>query len=740
MMIASMFFTGQALAQTPAGTRILNEARGTFRYKTGAKDSVRSNMTATLIQSFTSVAASVKMSVTPDAIIGNGSDTASVSVLVLDASGNLVPDGAIVSLASTSGLFRGGKDTISLPTVNGLVTVPITSPQVAQQIITAEITATTMGLDRQELVAHASLLYFPGALSGSVVSGYTWRPVAGATVVAHDGTQNEQGRDTTGADGKYFIPIRTAGMYSHTITYRNRFDDQVQATCWEDLPIPARGGIPPVGPMNAISGNLVDRATGNPIRKAGVEVSLKPSGSILISGGNALPAVRTTDSRGVFQFDSLNPGVYEIRVGGEGYAGSILVADTVKNSFLVDVALGIADVPAFEVVKNVNKRIAEIGDAVAYVLDLRNASAATPLTNIRIVDELPLGFMYVTGSSRHDQSPIADPSGSHRIEWPLPDTLGPGKTTHLSYMVTIGSGAMEGDGVNHASGIAYDIAGDSVQSAVASASVAVRPGVFTDHGIVIGKVYFDVMENGSQEYGEAGIAGVELWMEDGTHIITGDDGKYSLPDVKPGQHVIRVDQRTLPAGSRLLAPGTETAGDGSSRFIRLVDGGVARADFYVRPPQQATLQLSVAPSPRTGQLQASFVVSCLTPPLPSAIVLVDTLPGGLMYDLQTIEVNGSHLPGLAGQSRSLRTELPIRTGPSIDTVRVDIVREESCARRVGVARPKLIVSYPRHRDAVFGTVETFAVPGTPSLGSLTGSPADHESSQRKEREQEKGSR
>jgi hypothetical protein len=31
----------------------------------------------------------------------------------------------------------------------------------------------------------------------------------------------------------------------------------------------------------------------------------------------------------------------------------------------------------------------------------------------------------------------------------------------------------------------------------------------------------------------------------------------------------------------MLAPKTEFAGDGSLRFIRLVEGGIARSDFFV---------------------------------------------------------------------------------------------------------------------------------------------------------------
>ena len=748
LLFALLVGNGTGFAQTPPGTRILNEAKGAFRYKTGMTDSVRSNVTATLIQSFNSIASSVDINVSPSAIVGNGRDTAMVTVAVLDGSGNSVADGVLVSLVATSGTFPGGKDSIHLPTVNGSVTVAVTSALVSQQIITAVITATTQGADHQLLSDQSTVMYFPGALKGSVVSGPTGRPVAGALAVARNESQVEEGRDTTGSDGKYLIPIHAAGLYTNTISCQNRFGDQVQASFRQDFPIPAQGGIAPIGPLNAISGSVIDRANGNPIRQAGIHVSLRPSGISLAAAGRSLPAFQTTDARGLFQFDSLNPGVYEIRVDEPGYAGTMIVHDTLENSFMIDVGLGIADVPAFEVVKSVNRRIVEIGDAVSYMIEIRNASPATPLTNIRIVDELPLGFVYAPGTSRYEQAHVPDPSGSGKIEWTLSDTLGAGKSARLTYMATVGSGAMDGDGINHAYGLADNLAGDTIQSAVTSAGVVVRPGIFTDHGIVIGKVFFDELEDGVQEYAEPGIAGVELWMEDGTHIITGQDGKYSLPDVKPGQHVIRIDRRTLPAGSTPLAMQSESAGDGSTRFIRLVDGGVARADFHIRPPQQASLQMTVAPDRDSGQPRASFVIRCAAAPMPSAIALVDTLPLGLMYDLGSLRLNGSPLPGYTGHSRSLRVEFPSRPAPSprrdgegyIDSVKVNIIRDSTFMKRVGVVRPKLIVSYPHRRDAVFGTVETFALHGSPVLGSASPGEMGKNALRGKEQETHTGSR
>jgi hypothetical protein len=121
------------------------------------------------------------------------------------------------------------------------------------------------------------------------------------------------------------------------------------------------------------------------------------------------------------------------------------------------------------------------------------------------------------------------------------------------------------------------------------------------------------------------------------------------------------------------------------------------------------------------------------------MVLVDTLPKGLAYDMQSLMLNGSAVPGLTGQSRALHLELPVRQVDSLDTVTVYIVRDTSFAKRVGVARPKLVLSYPERRDAVFRTVETFAIPGDHSLGTLAPRPASNEASLGAERKGQKGS-
>ncbi len=78
---------------------------------------------------------------------------------------------------------------------------------------------------------------------------------------------------------------------------------------------------------------------------------------------------------------------------------------------------------------------------------------------------------------------------------------------------------------------------------------------------------------------EPGLANVAVFTETGVMAITDPDGKFVLPDVSPGEHVIRVDLITLPAGYTLQVIDASNAGSAKSRFCRLQRGGTAKANF-----------------------------------------------------------------------------------------------------------------------------------------------------------------
>ncbi|MEW5799164.1 MAG: OmpA family protein [Bacteroidota bacterium] len=231
--------------------------------------------------------------------------------------------------------------------------------------------------------------------------------------------------------------------------------------------------------------------------------------------------------------------------------------------------------------KQAVRKVLEIGDIAAYVVRVTNTSASNYAYNIQVADRIPFGFAYVKGSTFIDTAKIADPAGKKELMWALNDSLAPGASIQFSYRLIVGAGGVEGNGINTAQAFGVSQFGNPMASALVQERVDVRRGVFTTHGVIIGKVFYDDNRNRYQDDGEVGVKGIELMMEDGTRVITGDDGKYSLPDVLPGEHVVRVRTHTLPKHTHLEMGYNDFAGDSTSRFVRLTESGIARVDFYL---------------------------------------------------------------------------------------------------------------------------------------------------------------
>ncbi len=236
-----------------------------------------------------------------------------------------------------------------------------------------------------------------------------------------------------------------------------------------------------------------------------------------------------------------------------------------------------------KIVKIANKKVAEIGDVVTYQVQISNTSPQS-MREIGIYDLLPYAFQYVKNSARYNGKPFEPASNPalNLLKWNFTDTLPSAKNSTLVYQLAIGADAMESEGTNTAYASAVVGFGTTIVSVPSQWQVTVRPGVFTEKGLIIGKVFYDDNRNTFQDAGENGEKGVEIWMEDGTRITTGDDGKFSLPDVKPGQHVMRVNELTIPKKTELLAGNNAFAKDPISRFVRVTEGGIAKANFYLK--------------------------------------------------------------------------------------------------------------------------------------------------------------
>ncbi|QNK73192.1 OmpA family protein [Variovorax sp. PAMC28562] len=230
--------------------------------------------------------------------------------------------------------------------------------------------------------------------------------------------------------------------------------------------------------------------------------------------------------------------------------------------------------------KDGSKRQAEFGDFIDYALTVTNKTGF-PITGVNFSDSLPPGFAFVANSARLNGAVSANPAGgagpSLRFSFPAL-ALGVDQSAMVRYRVRIGVGApTNGDAINRARAFSGPIT-----SNLASWTVRVTGGVFSDDAFAFGKVYLDCKRDGKQEgLEELGVPGVRLYLENGTNVVTDVEGKWSLYGLKPITHVLRLDQTTLPRGARLEVLDNRNAGTPESRFVDLKKGEFHKANFII---------------------------------------------------------------------------------------------------------------------------------------------------------------
>ncbi len=247
--------------------------------------------------------------------------------------------------------------------------------------------------------------------------------------------------------------------------------------------------------------------------------------------------------------------------------------DLVNNHIPIDPVL--TGRPGLLVEKAANRGTVELGDSVQYTVRVRNSSKSS-FAQVQVIDQFPFGFKYVPGSARLDGKAIAEPikEGINALRFNGLGDLDADANKALTYLAILVPGAQQSDGINRA----YARSGTSVSN-TAVAKVVVSGGVFSNRGIVLGKIYLDCNKNHVQDAEELGIPGVRFYLQNGSYVVTDSEGKFSFAGLPPRTHVIKVDKSTLPKDARMAAISNRNALDGQSRFIDLKNGELHRADF-----------------------------------------------------------------------------------------------------------------------------------------------------------------
>ncbi|MGZ0707441.1 carboxypeptidase regulatory-like domain-containing protein [Coraliomargarita sp. W4R53] len=285
------------------------------------------------------------------------------------------------------------------------------------------------------------------------------------------------------------------------------------------------------------------------------------------------------------------------RIDATGSYGDPFTIEEGRNAVFFDFPLDTETPEGFALEKEVNRSEVEIGDSVQYKITLDNTIGAQ-LPGAYIRDVLPAGVTYIGGSTRIDGVKASDPEGAPgpTLQFEL-GNVEDEQIVVLTYRARIAFGADRGDGINRAQAFSRGAAPSS--SNVATAQINIDQGVFSDEGVIFGKVFVDLNDNkihdtfgpnGEDDDGEGDdmlepvVPGVRIFLEDGTYAITDVEGKYSIYGQRAITHVVKLDTYTLPAGTELAIIDGRNANDPGSRFADMRKGELHKANFRIVNP------------------------------------------------------------------------------------------------------------------------------------------------------------
>jgi len=250
--------------------------------------------------------------------------------------------------------------------------------------------------------------------------------------------------------------------------------------------------------------------------------------------------------------------------------------------------------------KTSSKTNAGVGDFIPFDIKLTNIEA--DITDIQLVDTLPVGLSYLNGTLKINNEPYTDVSISRNgqiitINFPLLTSLEEVSISYVSQVSAIAKGKI----TNRA-----EIVHPILKSNIATASIDIRDDLMREKAQVFGRIILDDCDG---NLNAEGLSGIRLMMEDGRYVVSDEEGQWHFEGIAPGAHIIQLDTTTLPPYLELATCDKEFfhAGQSYSQFIDVQPGTLWRADFHVQPkkPEQGdvlqTLLNELAPLTKEEQ-------------------------------------------------------------------------------------------------------------------------------------------
>jgi uncharacterized repeat protein (TIGR01451 family) len=222
------------------------------------------------------------------------------------------------------------------------------------------------------------------------------------------------------------------------------------------------------------------------------------------------------------------------------------------------------------------KTTAGTGDFVPFEITLTNIDA--DITDMQLIDTLPVGLRFIKGSLKVNDEPYADISISNNgqriiVNFPTLTSLEVVKISYVSQISTTATGR-----ITNIAEISHSI----LKSNIATASVDIRDDLMREKAQVFGRI---ILDNCDGNLEAEGLSGIRVLMEDGRYAVSDEEGQWHFKGISAGAHVIQLDVATLPPYLELATCDNQffQSGQSYSQFIDVQPGTLWRADFHVQP-------------------------------------------------------------------------------------------------------------------------------------------------------------
>ncbi|MFN4074120.1 MAG: hypothetical protein ACK4G4_12010 [Thermus sp.] len=231
--------------------------------------------------------------------------------------------------------------------------------------------------------------------------------------------------------------------------------------------------------------------------------------------------------------------------------------------------------------KEATPKEAVVGDLLTYRLTLENPSAA-PLT-VRLTDTPPPGTRYEPGTAlvypgcQGNGEALEPRVANGNLVWEDLPLSGKGKLC-LTYRLRLLPGAPK-ELVNTAIAEGVSQNGAATASGKAQALAVLKPGPFALEGVLLGRVFLDLNEDGRFSPGDIPLPGARVLLANGVQALTDNSGRYAFRELS-GLHQVMLDPASAPF---LPVPLPLDLGEGYRK--RVVVQGATVVDFPLRAPK-----------------------------------------------------------------------------------------------------------------------------------------------------------